>query len=228
MRAALLSEMKITSLKIQVRDKSRVNVSVDGKYRFSLDINQVAELGVKTGAEYTEEQLVELENESQFGKLYTRSLEYAFIRPRSHRELRDYLYRKTRDTRTQTGQVKKGVSVELTQRVFDKLVEKGYLDEEKFARFWVENRNLRKGSSKRKLQMELMAKGVERTIIDQVLGTTERSDQDEIQKIIAKKARRYDDQQKLMAYLVRQGFSFDDVKQALAANEQEGADSNEV
>lgn len=216
--------MKITALKLQVRDKNRVNVSVDGKYRFSLDITQVAELGIKTGDEYTEEELVTLENESQYGKLYTRALEYALIRPRSQREMRDYLYRKTRDTMTKTGQVRKGVAVELTQRVFDRLLDKGYLDEQKFATFWVENRNLRKGSSKRKLQMELMAKGVERSVIEHVLGLTERSDQDEIQKIIAKKARRYSDEQKLMTYLVRQGFSYDDVEQAIALRAESDED----
>lgn len=212
---------RITALKVQLRDKDRVNVFVDGKYSFSLDITQVAELGIKTGAEYTVEELAELENESQFGKLYTRSLEYVLIRPRSQRELRDYLYRKTRDTRTKMGTIKKGVSPELTERVFNRLLEKGYLDDEKFARFWVENRNTRKGTSLRKLQSELTAKGVERSIIERALQDTDRSDTDELQKIILKKASRYSDEQKLMAYLVRQGFSYDDVKQAIRSLNEE-------
>ncbi|OJU87390.1 hypothetical protein BGO17_00055 [Candidatus Saccharibacteria bacterium 49-20] len=213
--------MKITALKMQVRDKDRVNVFIDGKYRFSLDITQVAELGIKNGAEYTEEELVELENESQFGKLYTRSLEYALIRPRSQREMRDYLYRKTRDSRTKTGDIKKGVSKELTERVFNRLFEKGYIDDMKFASFWVENRNVRKGSSMRKLQMELRGKGVDVAIVEQVLASTDRADTDELQKIIAKKASRYDDVQKLTAYLVRQGFHYDDVKEALSRSDDE-------
>lgn len=213
--------MKITALKIQARDKGRVNVFVDGAYRFSLDINQVAELGIATGKEYDEEELAELENESQFGKLYTRALEYALTRPRSQREMRDYFYRKTRDTRTKEGAVKKGLSKELTNRAYQRLSEKGYIDDVKFARFWVENRNVRKGSSLRKLQMELMAKGVDKVIIEQVLGQTDRSDAEEIKKIIAKKARRYDDEQKLIAYLMRQGFSYDSVKEALARLDEE-------
>ena len=208
---------KITALKVQVRDKSRVNVFVDGKYLFSLDINQVAELGIKTGNQYSPEELADLENESQYGKLYTRSLEYAFTRPRSQREMRDYLYRKTRDSRTKEGYVKKGVSVELTVRVFDRLSEKGYVDDEKFARFWVENRNMRKGSSMRRLKSELSAKGVRADIIETVIGATDRTDIEEIQKIIVKKAKRYDDEQKLIAYLARQGFRYDDIKEALAA-----------
>lgn len=207
--------MKITALKTQLRDVDRVNVFVDGKYSFSLDITQVAELGIKTGNEYTEEQLTELENESRFGKLYTRSLEYALIRPRSQREMRDYLYRKTRDTRTKTGDIRKGASSELTDRVFNRLFEKGYINDEKFAQFWIENRNVRKGSSLRKLQSELQAKGVERSIIESTIEGSERIDGDELQKIIAKKASRYEDKQKFMAYLMRQGFRYDDVKQAL-------------
>ncbi len=213
--------MKITALKTQVRDKARVNVFVDGKYRFSLDINQVAELGIRSGLEYTEEQLAELENESQFGKLYMRALEHSFVRPRSQRELRDYLYRKTRDTRTKMGDIKKGVSVELTERVFNRLLEKGYLDDAKFAQYWVENRNVRKGSSLRKLQMELQAKGVDKTIIEEVLSETDRVDVDELKKIIAKKAYRYDDEQKLIAYLMRQGFRYDDVKTALQESDDD-------
>lgn len=215
--------MKITAIKMQTRDKSRVNVFVDGKYRFSLDITQVADLGVRTGAEYTEDELVALENESQFGKLYTRALEYAFVRPRSQREMNDYLYRKTRDTRTQTGDIKKGVSKELTVRVFDRLLEKGHLNDEKFARFWVENRNLRKGSSMRKIRAELQSKGVAKSIIDTVIGESDREDSTEIMKIIKKKAGRYDSEQKLIAYLARQGFSYDDIRTALdqESNEEE-------
>lgn len=207
--------MKITAISVQARDKSRVNVKVDGRYRFSLDILQVAELGIRIGKEYDEEELVALEEESQYGKLYTRTLEYCLIRPRSRREVKDYLYRKTRPTRKKTGELKPGVSVALTERVYNRLDEKGYLSDEVFARFWVENRNVRKGSSLRKLRSELSGKGVSSEIIEKVMAGSERSDDQEIDKIIQKKYSRYDDQQKLMAYLARQGFSYDDIKEAI-------------
>lgn len=213
--------LKITAISIQKRDKDRVNVSVNGKYRLSLDVFQLVDLGIKIGKEYTEDELVALEEESQFGKLYMRALEYCLMRPHSKRELRDYLYRKTRETRTKEGIVKKGVSVALTERVFDRLQTKGYIDDEKFASFWIENRNLRKGSSKRKLSAELSAKGVDRTIIERFLSETERDDAAELQKIIKKKRPRYDDEQKFMSYLARQGFSYDDIKTALQNNDEE-------
>lgn len=195
---------------------------VDGKYRFSLDIFQVADLGIKVGNEYDEKELAALETESQFGKLYTRALEYTMLRPHSSREVRDYLYRKTRTTKVKnrrTGELSErpGVSQELTQRVYDRLNEKGYIDDEKFTKFWVENRNLKKGASRRKLQAELSAKGIDRIIVEKYLNESERSDQDELQKIIAKKRARYDDEQKFMQYLARQGFSYDDIKDALSS-----------
>ena len=188
---------------------------VDGAYRFSLDIFQVGELGIKTGKEYSEEELVKLEQESQFGKLYSRALEYCLMRPHSAKEVRDYLYKKTRDSRKKDGSAKQGILPEATYRVFDRLLEKGYINDQKFAKYWVENRNFTKGASKRKIISELRSKGVEQTVIDECFLATSRNDSTEIVKIIAKKRNKYDDEQKLIAYLARQGFSYEDIKQAL-------------
>jgi len=207
--------MKITAVTPQQKDKNRVNVMVDGKFRFSLDIFQYSDLGIKIGREYSEEELTALETESSFGKVYARALEYCLMRPHSAKEVRDYLYRKTRDSRTKTGEIKKGIAPEITQRVFDRLVEKGYIDDEKFARYWVENRGLTKGASRRKLTAELQAKGVDRSIVEHALQATTRDEASELQKVVAKKRARYSDDQKFMQYLARQGFSYDDIKKAL-------------
>lgn len=212
--------MKITAITAQTKNQSRVNIMVDGKYRFSLDIFQVGELGIRVGKEYTDEELNALEEESIFGKTYARTLEYTLIRPHSAKEIRDYLWRKTRTIRSRnrrTGELaeKKGISPAIADRVFDRLKEKGYVDDEKFARWWVENRNQRKGTSLRRLEAELRGKGVPATIIQEVMNTTTRDDLLELEKMIEKKARKYDEQ-KLVAYLLRQGFSYEDVRTAMA------------
>ena len=223
--------MKITSISIQARNKDRVNVSVDGVYRFSLDVFQLVDLAIKVGKEYSEAELVQLETESQFGKLYVRALEYTMLRPHSAKEIRDYLWRKTRitkklvrpsDRQKARGDYQSkivelpGVSQQITERVFDRLTEKGYIDDVKFAQYWIENRGQTKGASRRKLINELRTKGVETSIIEAAFEVTERSDADELTKIISKKRARYPDEQKFMVYLARQGFSYDDIKQALS------------
>jgi regulatory protein len=207
--------MKITALTPQQKSDNRVNVIVDGKYRFSLDVYQVIDLGIRVGKEYSETELVELETESQFGKLYGRALEYCMMRPHSGKEVRDYLYRKTLDVRTKTGGIRKGADKAVAERVFNRLVEKGHIDDEQFTRWWVENRSLKKGASRRKLGAELRVKGVDLQIIEKHLADSARTDDDELRKVIAKKSGRYGDPQKLMQYLARQGFSYDDIKSAL-------------
>ena len=211
--------MIITALTAQQKDKNRVNVMVDGTYRFSLDIFQVGDLGLKIGKDYTEEELQALEIESSFGKVYARALEYCMMRPHSAKEVRDYLYRKTRERRTKTGEMRPGVSSEVTTRVFDRLLEKGYVNDESFARYWVENRSQTKGVSRRKLQLELRAKGVDSSVIDRQLADSLRSDDDEIQKVIAKKQRLYPDRQRFIQYLMRQGFSYDSITRALSRDD---------
>ena len=63
-----------------------------------------------------------------------------------------------------------------------------------------------------------MQKGIENDIVERLIAENIRSDDEELQKIIAKKRRKYaDDEQKFIAYLVRQGFAYDDVKRALSA-----------
>jgi len=206
--------MKITDISLQARDKNRVNVSVDGKYRFSLDVFQVGELGIKIGREYTEEEISKLEDDSQFGKLYARSIEYCLMRPRAIKEVRDYLRRKTLATRRRSAKTGKiiehpGVKSEIAERVLGRLIEKKYLDDEKFARFWFEQRFMK---------LELAQKGIDNTTIESLVKENIRSDDEELQKVIAKKRYRYSDQQKLMQYLARQGFSYDDIKKALESS----------
>lgn len=212
--------MRVTAITIQQKDPNRVNVMIDGKYRFSLDVAQVVDLKLKTGKEYTEDELLELETESQFGRLYARTLEYCFMRPHSAKEVRDYLYRKTltkkyRSKKTGELKARPGVDKVVVDRVFDRLVEKGYVDDEKFANFWVENRNQRKGISRRMLHAELRRKGVDQAVIESCFAALVRNDVDEIQKIIAKKRARYSDDKKLIQYLARQGFLYDDIKASL-------------
>ena len=80
----------------------------------------------------------------------------------------------------------------------------------------MENRFVKKGISRKRLRMELVKRGVDTEIIEQVLDG--RNDEEEILKIIAKKRAKYDDE-KLIAYLCRQGFPYQ-LAQSLVANHE--------
>lgn len=207
--------MKITAITAQQKDKNRANIMVDGAYRFSLDVFQVGELVIRVGKDYTEEELMALETESLFGKVYARTLQYCLMRLHSAKEIRDYLARKTRDAKGRDGEIRKGISGEIAERVFERLDQKGYIDDERFARHWLESRNLTKGASRRKLIMELRSKGIEQAILDKLIAESSRTEEDELRKVILRKGARYADEQKLVYYLLRQGFNYDDIKQQL-------------
>ena len=188
--------MIITDLKQGVKNLNRVNVFVDGAYALSLDVTQVVDFRLKIGKELSAEELDELKKASEFGKLYQRALEWVLVRPRSEKETYDYLYKKIYEKKLD----KKYIDV-----VIERLKVKKYVDDQKFAEWWVENRFVKKGVSRKRLMMELMKKGVVREIVEEVLGG--RDETEEIKKIIARKRKKYDDE-KLISYLVRQGFSY--------------------
>ena len=160
-------------------------------------------MGVKKGREIDREQLGEFKKASEFGKLYQRTLEWTLLRPHSEREIYDYLKKKIYD---------KKLDKDLIERIIDRLKEKGYIDDEKFAQYYIENRFVKKGISRKRLKMELKKKGVNETLAEMVLG--ERSDVDEIKKIVQRKQKKYD-KEKLIAYLCRQGFSYELVKEVV-------------
>lgn len=225
------SRLVITNLKQGVKNPNRVNVFVNSKYALSLDVVQVVDLGVKVGLEISEDELEEFKKASEYGKLYQRTLEWVLVRPRSVRETRDYLSKKLKTSSSDSllrarrygaqslvplpvGRVQSSEDIlELSENIIQKLLDKKYLDDYKFAEWYVENRFVKKGISKKRLRMELFKKGIAREIVDEVID--DRDDEEEIRKVIAKKRAKYDDE-KLMGYLVRQGFSYDLVKQVLS------------
>lgn len=219
---------RVTDIKEAVRDRNRVNIYIDDKFFCSLDISQVVDLHVKIDRKYTAEELEELKRASDFGKFYARALEYVLMRPHSTKEIRDYLKRKTLDRKIRvknrkTGeystQLKKGYDASLVPLVLNRLDERGYLNDRRFAELWVENRNVSKGTSTKKLRIELQQKGIDASIIDEVLSESGRDEKAELRKIIARKASKYPDQQKLLQYLLRQGFNYSDISEELSSME---------
>ena len=217
----------VTRLAPGVRDQNRVNVFLDGKFAFSLDVAQVVDLEVKVGQKLDAERLQALQCASEFGKLYQRTLEWVLTRPHSVQETRDYLKRRkfkrqmlnrqrVRDEKRPLPEIQDDIAAQVLER----LTERGYLDDLKFARYFVENRNARKGTSLKRLRMELKQKGVSEGQIQAALDEIPRDENAEMRKIIAKKRKKYDDQ-KLIAYLARQGFEFSAAK---AAVEEYGQD----
>lgn len=200
--------MKITAIKQQVKRTDRYSVYVDGDYAFSLSEGALLEQRLISGQELDAQQLAALKETSGNDKAYGNTLRYVAMRPRSVGEVRDYLRRK---------EIDEPVAVQIIER----LTRVGLLDDLAFARMWVANRRLLKATSLRRLRMELKQKHLSPGIIDQVLAEDETDDRTALRQLAQKKRVRYSDDVKLMQYLARQGFGYDDIKTVLAELEQD-------
>jgi regulatory protein len=200
---SLNSLAKITKIQPAVKTPGRYNIFVNEKFAFSLDEVQLLKLGLKKGQEFAPEKLDELKNESDFGKNYIRTVDLVSRRLRSEKEIRDYAFRKQ-------------WSKENLEKVIVRLYERGYLNDERFAESFVRSKVNLKNYSRRKLDLELMKKGIEKSIREKVLAESEDIDElATLKKLITKKKNHYENEQKLIAHLARQGFSFDTIKTAL-------------
>jgi regulatory protein len=196
--------MKITAIKQQVKRADRYSIYGDGKYLFSFSEGELLASGIRIGQEIDEERLTELKGKAIIDKAYDRAINLVSRRPRSEWELQDYLKRKEYEP-------------QVRDAVIEKLRERGYVNDEDFAKRWVESRRLLKSMSKRRLSQELRQKRVADDIIQQTLEADETDELEILKELVEKKRKqtKYKDDLKLMQYLARQGFSYDLIKQAL-------------
>jgi regulatory protein len=212
--------MVITAIKQQVKNTERANIFVDNKYSFSLTLDELVRERLKNGLEIDEARLKALKKLSEEGKLRMKALNWVLLRPHSEREFRDYLYRKKADK-------------ELIEAFVEEFTGKNYLNDTEFARWWYEQR-AGSNRSDRFIRSELMKKGVGREIIDELLSSQREpaddpgefglqrdvaSERQRLRAVIGKKGKlpRYKaDPLKFKQFLLRQGFSYDDIRQELA------------
>lgn len=197
--------MRITDIKKQVRTAGRFSIYLDGKYSFSLDDHDLMQAKLAVGRELSKVEVESYKELSQLGKLFARCLNYLMIRRRSEFEIRQYLKRKD-------------ATPEDIDVLIDRLYGYRYLDDHAFARAWVDNRRELQKRSNRVLKLELRQKGISRDIIEEVLADSENDEKAVLRALVVKKRRmtRYHDRDKLLAYLLRQGYSYSSVTEVLA------------
>lgn len=196
--------MEITALKHQIKNKNRVSVFVDGKYSFSLTLDQLIETKLKKGDQLEAPDIKKYKKLSDEGKQKQRALEWLMIRPHSTREFRDYVFRKK-------------IEKDIGEAWANEFVEKKYLDDENFARWFFEQRQ-RKNKSSRAIYSELRSKGINTKIIQNLQEQSQHGDVELIRNVIKKVENRprYKDERKLISYLLSKGFNYGDIKEALS------------
>src|SRR5258708_13697738 len=146
-----------------------------------------------------------------FDTYYTRALKFLSYRPRSEKEIQDYLIRK-----------KAPESIIL--HIVAELKKHKFLDDVIFTQWWIEQRTSIRKKSLRVIKQELKQKGIPLSIIEQLLQDPKvyvLSDVERARELAEKKIERYKGLdkreffQKVGSFLARQGFDYDTIKEAI-------------
>jgi len=151
----------ITSLRFQKRTAERVNVYLDDEYAFAVPAVAAARLHI--GQFLTDAEIAALRGEDAISKAYERAVRFLSFRPRSTTEVRRYL-------------IEAEVDPEAVEATLNRLTEQGYLNDDEFARFWVENRQRFRPKGEQALRQELRRAGVDKETIDESLAGLDSSE----------------------------------------------------
>jgi regulatory protein len=203
---------KITRLvKAKTREK-RVKIYLDGRYACTLLAEVVLKEGLKVGRELSEEQLALLNSNNQYQRSLNTAARLLGYRPRSETEIKQHLLRR-------------GFDSESTLKTLAYLKDQGLVDDVAFARYWVENRESFRPRSRRLAGLELRRKGLNKDIIDQVIGNIDegesayRAAQTKIRHLSPTD---YNDfRQRLGSYLARRGFNYEVINSIIDRTWQE-------
>jgi regulatory protein len=197
----------ITSIK-QQKKKDRVNVYLDDEFGFGIDIDNFVLLHLKVNQELTEKEVEDIVKKAEFQKTLDKLLRFAMVRPRSEKEIRDYFRRKK-------------VHESLYEQLFEKLRHFELIDDEKFAKWWVDQRANFKPKPKRILIQELRIKGIGKEIIDEVLGEEVVDEEKMAKELIMKRSYKWKAlepriaRQKMSQYLAGKGFGWDVIEKII-------------
>jgi regulatory protein len=146
----------ITAIEPQQHDPERVSIFLDGEYAFGTTLMLAYARNLTVGRHLTAEEVESIQRDDEVDRAFGVALNFLSFRPRSARELRDYLRRRKTEP-------------EVIDAALERLERNGFLDDAEFARFWVENRQSFRPRGTRALKAELRLKGVDTEVIEGAL-----------------------------------------------------------
>lgn len=210
---------QITDISPQKKNKDRVNLFLDGKYAFSISLENLLKKKLKIDTNISNDEIAKLTANENLLKLLDRAIIFLSFRPRSEKEIEDYLAKKIA--------VDSGVSFSqaqnssLIEKIFVKLKKYNYINDIEFAKWWLASRSTSRPKGINFIKIELLKKGVSRQIIEKVLkGAPNQLKMAE--KSIEKKIKTwqkipvFDQKRKIYNYLASRGFEQEIIEEIFA------------
>lgn len=208
----------VTAIQSQARDPNRVNAFVDGEFSFGIDRDVATEFGLDKDHSLDEAALADLLAREQLHKATNTALNFLAYRPRAEGEIRK---------RLRTG----GYPEATIEFTLERLREWKYVDDEDFARRWIENRAAHRPRGARQLAQELRAKGIDQDVVSGAIDECELDELADALAIARVRNRQLGSlepavrDRRLSGYLARRGYGYDVIRSTLNTLRDEEGDS---
>ena len=189
--------------KIEAVTKTKYKVYVDGQFAFVLYKGELSRFHIAEEQELSQEIYEKIRTEVILKRAKLRAMHLLNDMWRTESQLREKLTRND-------------YPADIIEEAIRYVKSFGYINDYNYAKSFIETRKDRK--SRREIYMQLIGKGVSKNLIEEAFEECyERTDSKEaIQRLLEKKhydpkTATSDEKRKLMGYLVRKGFSYEDV-----------------
>ena len=197
---------EITAITPQVKDKTRCNIYVDGRFCCGLTLETVIKNRLKVGQEVTQEGLEGMQLDSEKATALNKALNFLSATRKTEKEIRAHL-------------TKKGYLPAVIAYVLEKLREYDFVNDSEYAEAYTESAAKRKGG--RLIRMELRGKGIADEAIENAVSNLDSEKElatatGILEKYMRGKTADKPTLQKAYRHLIGKGFDYDTVKEALS------------
>ncbi len=192
---------------IEAATKTKYRVFIDGQFAFVLYKGELSRFHLAEGADISDDLYEEIRKDVVLKRAKSRSLHLLTDMGRTEEELRKKL---TKDE----------YPADIVEAAIDYVKSYGYIDDSAYARDYIDSRKGKK--SRKELYYQLLEKGLDRDLVNEALEECyEKEDAGEAIHTLMRR-RGYDPEtadetqkQRFMAYLMRKGFAYEDVRKVL-------------
>ncbi len=196
---------EITAITPQVKDKTRCNIFVDGRFYCGMTLEAAVKNRLKAGQAVDPARLSEIQLESEKSTALDKALNFISAAQKTEKQVREYL-------------AGKGYLPAVSEYVLEKMREYGFLDDGSYAQSYASSAVKRKGA--RLIRMELRSKGVADEHIEAAVDGLEGEEETAkrlLEKYMRGKPSDRETLYKAFRYLMGKGFEYETARAALSA-----------
>jgi regulatory protein len=199
----------ITKITRQKNNQERYNIYVNEQYSFAVDENTLIKFGLQKGKVLEQFEIDEIQYEDEIAKAFNKGLSFLSFQMRSEHEVKQRL-------------LQAGHGEAVVQEALHKLTRLGFLNDESFSKALLETRKRTAKKGPAAIRQDLIQKGIDKSLQQQVLSTFSHDEQLKIATELAEKAVRSNSnktpaqvKQKIQDVLLRKGYSYSVVSEVL-------------